>query len=281
MPSIRITARGPGSKQYQIQIPVGAYSAEQQQAITDSFREWIKSGKSKESFVVPAPVEVSTPGEVSKEEAPTKTPLAIPPGDVLSLTLPTNGGCSWLLIGSTRSGKSTAMVELWNKYFAKHTTMLMTLSSHADIYKPLAKKAVISPAFFPELVDEAMTINRQTKNHYPFCFIFDDMAMDGKNSGVMTKALTIGRNSQISVIYAAQRLEMMNPTGRTNTNYVCLFRLNTDSAIEDVIKTYLRSYLPPLPMLDLIRLYKEMTADHHFFFVNTLEDTVFHSKISA
>jgi hypothetical protein len=173
------------------------------------------------------------------------------------------------------------MVKLFETYFKKHLTILMTLSSHADIYKPLAKKAVISPEFFPELVDEAMTINRQTKNHYPFCFIFDDMAMDGKNSQVMTKALTIGRNSQISVIYAAQRMEMLNATGRTNCNYVCLFRLNTDSAMEDVIKTYLRSYFPPLPMMDLIRLYKEMTADHHFFFVNTLDDTVFHCKISV
>jgi len=99
--------------------------------------------------------------------------------------------------------------------------------------------------------------------------------MDGKNDQDMTKLLTIGRNSAMSAIICAQRLQMLNPSGRANCNYVCLFRLNTDSAIKDAIETYLRSYLPSgMSMNDAIRLYKETTADHHFFLVNTLEDTV-------
>jgi len=263
---------------------MGRYGDEQLMAITENFRSWIREGKPRELFKLPP---VDTPasgasGTAPPPETPATKPPLFPRTDILKIEMPTNGGCSFLLIGSTRSGKSTAMLKIYEKYFAKHITMLLTHSSHADIYKPLQKKAIVSPGFFPELVNEPMTINRQTKNHYDFCLIFDDLALDGKNDGDMTKLLTIGRNSGMSAIICGQRLTMMNPTGRTNCNYVCLFRLNTDSAIKEVVETYLRSYLPPgMPMTEMIRLYKEMTADHQFFFVNTLEDTVHLCKVDV
>lgn len=282
MPSVRITAKDMEGKQFTVSVPMGRYSDEQLMKITEDFRMWIREGKPRTLFKLP-PVDTASetsaavPPPASKEP----TPL-IPKGDVLKLEPPNNGGCSFLLVGSTRSGKSTAMLKIYEKFFKKHITLLLTHSSHADIYKPLQKSAIVSPGFFPELVNEPMTINRQTKNKYDFCLIFDDLAMDGKNDADMTKLLTIGRNSGMSAIICGQRLQMLNPTGRTNCNYVCLFRLNTDSAIKDVVETYLRSYLPPgMPMAEMIRLYKELTADHHFFLVNTLEDTIHLCRVDA
>ena len=281
MPSVRITVKGTDGKQYQKTIKMLSATSEETEAARTMFREHIAAGKPAKDFMYYplAQMPSGQPPAVIHEEAAaepsSKSMHSFPKGDVLKIEMPTNGGCSFLLLGSTRSGKSTAMLAVYEKYFKKHITMLLTHSSHADIYKPLQKTAIISAGFHPELVNEPMTLNRETKNHYDFCLIFDDLAMDGKNDQDMTKLLTIGRNSCMSAIICAQRLQMLNPSGRANCNYVCLFRLNTDSAIKDAIETYLRSYLPSgMSMNDAIRLYKETTADHHFFFVNTLEDTV-------
>jgi hypothetical protein len=73
---------------------------------------------------------------------------------------------------------------------------------------------------------------------------------------------------------------MLNSTGRSNINYVCCFKQNTESAIEDTIKTFLRSYFPKdMKITDMISMYKELTQDHNFFVIDTLNDEIFISKI--
>lgn len=280
MPSVRITVKGPDGKPYQKTVSFDTVTKEEVAVVRALFHTHIHEGKPVKEFHYHGKPSLTigtvAPSAVVPAPFPSAAvPSPFPSGDVCKIDMPTNGGCSFLLLGSTRSGKSTAMLAIYEKFFKKHITMLLTHSSHADIYKPLQKCAIVCPGFHPELVTEPMQLNRATKNCYDFCLIFDDLAMDGKNDHDMTKLLTIGRNSGMSAIICAQRLQMLNPSGRANCNYVCLFRLNTDSAIKDAIDTYLRSYLPPgLSTNDAIRLYKETTADHHFFLVNTLEDTV-------
>jgi hypothetical protein len=156
----------------------------------------------------------------------------------------------------------------------------MTLSKHAEIYAPMKKKALVASGFYPELISEPMKINRETENKYKFCLIFDDLAMDGKSDKAMTKLLTIGRNSGMSAIICGQRLQMLNATGRANINYILCFKQNTDTAVEDTVKTYLRSYFPVgMSISECCRMYKEFTQDHNFFIVDTLNDRCFLSKI--
>jgi hypothetical protein len=203
-------------------------------------------------------------------------------GDIADLDMPfEQGGISFAIIGSTRSGKSYAMRWIWDKFFKKHITILMTLSRQSDIYTPLKKKALISCGFFPELIAEPMKINRETNNKYKFCLIFDDLAMEGKTSEQMTRLLTVGRNHSASALICGQKLQMLNSTGRANVNYILCFKQITDSAIEDTIKTYLRSYFPPnMKLGEMCRMYKEATQDHNFFCVDTLNDRCFISKIA-
>jgi hypothetical protein len=292
--SYRCSAYAPDGKQIFKQISLKKYPLEQAELIGEIWRKHVMGGSNPTSFKMPLPVYAPSPGtgeviehvkdDSSSDEEVPKQSKAKPFASFVidSLEMPTNGGCSFLMIGSTRSGKSTAMLHIWEKFFKKHITMLMTHSTQADIYKPLAKAAIISPDFYRELVTEPMTINRETKNEYEFCLIFDDLAMTGKNDTEMTKLLTIGRNSNMSAIICGQRLQMLNPSGRANCNYVCLFRLNTDLAIKDVVETYLRSYFPVgMTVQEMCRVYKETTADHSFFFVNTLEDTVHICKIKV
>ncbi|MSX05023.1 MAG: hypothetical protein F2801_02315 [Actinobacteria bacterium] len=204
--------------------------------------------------------------------------LGLPFRKLDSIDLPANGGCSFGLIGSTRSGKSTAMIWLYEKFFSRHITVMTTGSIQADIYGPLRKQCAISPDFYPELIKESMLLNQKTKNHYPILHILDDM-LDGKNTKALSKLLTIGRNSALSTIICAQELTILNAIGRTNLNYICCFRLNSDIAVEKVVRNWLRHILPGKTIEDKCAAYKLLTQDHHFIVVDTLMDEVFHCKL--
>jgi hypothetical protein len=288
--TFRAYATGPDGKQRFKSISMKKYTPEEARVISEEWRQAVEKG---EEFVMPKPdpklrLAKLTSALPKMPEAPTvpdagagkSRPFTV--GDLDSLEMPEGGGCSFALIGSTRSGKSTLMLYLWEKFFKKHITFLMTYSRHADIYKPLKKSAIVATGYHKELIDHPMKINRETDNHYKFCLVFDDLSLAGKSDTEMTKLLTIGRNSGMSAIISGQRLEMLNPTGRTNVNFVCCMRLNTDTAIRDVIETYLRSYFPPgMSIAEMVKVYKEATADHHFFLVNTLMDEVSICKIKV
>ena len=276
MPTIKTTAYSPDGIQYSKSFNSNHYTKEELEEQILRFKQWIQSGKPHKEFKIIKTFKALNP--VNQIEA--KTPEHFERRPISSLTLPENKAMSFACIGSTRSGKSYALCHLWETIFKKHITILMTLSGHAEIYKPLCKKAVITDGFHTELIDEPMAINKATKNHYDFCLIFDDLALEGKTSEQMTKLLTIGRNSGMSAIISGQKMTMLSSTGRSNINYILCFKQNTETAIEDTIKTYLRSYFPKgMKIPDMISLYKELTADHNFFCVDTLNDLCFISKI--
>ena len=52
---------------------------------------------------------------------------------------------SFCLLGSTRSGKTTALNWILAKYFKQEINILMSDSLHAEIYKPLMKTVVPVP----------------------------------------------------------------------------------------------------------------------------------------
>jgi hypothetical protein len=275
MPSITISAYDPSGKQRSRRINSNHYTPNEVEEITKSFKQWVHDGKPHNEFKIKESV-----SGVVNAILPVPQKEHFERRKISSLELPENKAMSFACIGSTRSGKSYALCHLWETIFKKHITFLMTLSSHADIYKPLKSKAVITDGFHPDLIEEPMNINKHTKNHYDFCLIFDDLALEGKTSEQMTKLLTIGRNSGMSAIISGQKMTMLSSTGRSNINFVLCFKQNTETAIEDTIKTYLRSYFPKgMKMPEMIAMYKDLTADHNFFCVNTLTDECFISKI--
>jgi hypothetical protein len=95
------------------------------------------------------------------------------------------------------------------------------------------------------------------------------------------RLFTYWRNSRISGIITAQEISIMNSIQRSNINFILLGRLNSDMAIEKVIKSYLRSYFPKTMNLnDCIKAYKDLTSDHHFIVMDCINDDIFLSKIS-
>jgi len=266
--ALKISAYTPDKQLKTTSISLRKYTKEQAEEVAKGWREATQAGLPYTRPVFPR--DKMTVGEPFERK------------DISDIvgTLPTNGGISFAVIGSTRSGKSVMMCHLYQKYFKKHITILMTLSSQADIYGPMKKKAIISEGYNKQFIKQPMKLNHETNNKYNFCLIFDDLAMDGKNDMEMTRLLTVGRNSGMSAVICGQRLQMLNATGRANVNYICLFKQNTDTAVEDTIKTYLRSYFPSsLSIPEMCNMYKEMTQDHNFFCIDTLNDKCYVSKI--
>jgi len=190
--------------------------------------------------------------------------------------LPDNGGVSLCFLGSTRSGKTTFLKHLLDKYFDKHFKVLMSNSIHAPIYKDI-KDIVKSPVYFPKLVREGYDINKDTKNHYDFLYICDDV-VTSKFDKELLKLLAIYRNSNLSAIISIQSPILLNSATRGNLNYVLLGRMNSDEQIEKTIRMYLSSYLPG-KMTEKIRRYRELTEEHHWIVVDNMTGDVYRTKI--
>ena len=182
--------------------------------------------------------------------------------------------CSFALIGSSKSGKTTMLKYLINHYFKDDIKVLMSQSLQNDIYDSMKKSMSVCPGYAPDVIREMYRINKNTNNHYEFCVIIDDL-IGAKNDVQMTKLLCLYRNSGLSCCIIGQDSYMINATGRANVNHILLGYQNTDGRTEDNIKAYLRSYFPRWLTLDQkILLYKKLTENHCFLWLNNLENTM-------
>lgn len=201
---------------------------------------------------------------------------------VLNMPPVETGGCSIVMIGSTRSGKSTALKHVLDRYFSKHVGVLFSQSIHANAYKDMKYPLIAkSGAFDPVLIHDMYAINKETNNHYPFLTIIDDCPLI-KNDKELMKLATIYRNTGLSAIICVQNMSMLNPTTRSNINFVLLFKLNNTETIEKTIKGFLRGYFPPSWNYEhKISWYNKMTEDHHFIFIDCLNNTIQRCKIDV
>lgn len=189
-------------------------------------------------------------------------------------------GVSIVMIGSTRSGKTTILNYLYQKYFKDYVSTLFTNSRNSGSYKKIEKTSVCSDMYHSEVVKDMYKINHGTKNHYKFLCIIDDVT-DHKGEKETLKLFTIYRNSRISTILGAQATTLMSKTCRANINFVMLGRLNNDGEIEAVIKSYLTSLFPTnLYMAEKIALYRQMTSDYTWICIDMIGNDCFRFKLS-
>ncbi len=207
---------------------------------------------------------------------------SFPMKNVECLKLPSREyGISFLLMGSTRSGKSTMMNYIYENVFKHYICVLHTASAHSSIYEPLQKSCAIATDYHPELLAETYKINKHTDCKYEFVHFIDDV-VDKKNDAQLKKLLTIYRNSRISGVITGQSLTIFNNITRGNINYVFLGYLNSDASVEQCIKSYLISYFPKgMRMDDKIKTYREITKGHHFIVIDNIHGDVFRTKLTA
>jgi hypothetical protein len=204
------------------------------------------------------------------------------PAKRFSVTLPTNGGTSWALIGCSRSGKSTMMKYIYSEYFKKHITMMFSMNSHTDIYKDMSKDIIACDTYHSELIKEAHMINSLCGNKFDFCYISDDYVDNKiKNDPEILRLLTLYRNSGMSSIFSFQGRTLMNSCGRNQLNYICIFKQQTPKEWKCIIDEFLDMWLPmELSMPEKIQFCKEATVDHQFFFIDNINNECYISKLT-
>ena len=193
----------------------------------------------------------------------------------------TTGGCSVLMIGSGRSGKTTCLKHILDTYFKSHLGAIFSESAKAPAYSHMNYPLLpLSCVFIPDLMKASYHINMNTKNHYPFLYVLDDVPL-AKNDKQLLKLLTIYRNSNISGIVCVQSPTLLAPTVRSNFTFVCLFHNNTTEQTEAVIKGFLRGIFPPGWTYEhKIAWFKAQTDDHHFLLLNNLDGSIVRCKLT-
>jgi hypothetical protein len=200
----------------------------------------------------------------------------------LELPDPKTGGCSILMVGSTRCGKTTALKHILDTYFKKHIGAIFSESARAPAYQDMKYANLpLSSCFMPELIQDSYHINREIKNHYNFLYVLDDCPLV-RNDKQLTKLATIYRNSNISAICCVQDPTMLNTHTRGNFNFVMLFHQNTPSRTEIVVKNFLRGWLPTsMKLEEKMAWFQKTTEDHHFLLVDNLNGTLVRCKINV
>jgi len=206
--------------------------------------------------------------------------IQIPVVNLASIEMPNpKFGVSFVLCGSTRSGKTTILNYIYKKFFKNHISVLMSNSLNSDAYDMLKKTCVKSDFYHPEVLKEMYKINHATKNHYEFFAIIDDVP-DKREDPEMKRLMTIYRNSRISSIVCAQTATMISKMARSNINWVFLGRMNSSSEIERNIKDYLTGSLPTtMKMSEKIHLYKQWTSDYQWIVLDQINGHMFLTKL--
>ncbi len=196
-----------------------------------------------------------------------------------TLILDEGTGNTLFIVGSSKAGKSYALIKVYEEYYKedpKTISILFTDSPQSPHYKYLRKEGLIvcpEGGFNDEAQSLIMKIKAlQTKLDNPirFLLMFDDV-LNIRYSSIIQKALLVYRNSYISTIISIQYPNLLNKSMRANINNVFLFRFNSDETIEVAIKAFCGSYEPfiSLPSMEQkIKKYKELTMDHKFIYIN-------------
>jgi len=206
--------------------------------------------------------------------------IHLPVLNIGSIELPDSKfGCSFVLCGSTRSGKTTILNYLYKTHFKNHISVLMSNSLNSDAYDMLKKTCATSDFYHPEVLKDMYKINHATKNHYEFFVIIDDVP-DKREDPEMKRLMCIYRNSRISSIICAQTATMVNRMARSNINYVFLGRMNSSSESERNIKDYLTGHLPTtMKMSEKIKWYQQATANYCWIVLDQINGTMFITKL--
>ena len=203
------------------------------------------------------------------------------------LKLDPHTGNTIFLIGSTKAGKSTALMKIYDKYYAGDPNLisvLWTKNPQISLYRGHKRllKCGVWNSESEQLIKMEKRIQTRTNNEYKFLNIFDDI-LNLRNNQLLDDMIMTYRNSKMSSIISIQYSNKLDKCSRANMSNVLAFNLNTDEAIEVTIKTFLLGYTRRIglkTMEDKINWYKSMTRDHGFIYIKPAEDHVSFHKFN-
>lgn len=194
----------------------------------------------------------------------------------INLKLDAGTGNSTVLLGSSKAGKTTLMMQLFSKYYSgkDFISVLFAENAQIDLYKG-KKRLVQANCYEPGLIKMAHFIQKQTNNAYKFCFMLDDI-VDKRDDKTLKKLVLSLRNSDISSIVSLQYTNLLAKNSRANVNNIILFRFNNQEAIDLAINQFLKAHFRRLGVApdDMVDFYKSMTADHGFIYLHPASDSI-------
>lgn len=201
----------------------------------------------------------------------------------VDLKLDPNTGNSTLILGSSKRGKSTLLMYLFEKYYSNKNfiSILFSINAHIDLYKN-NKRLIKCKTFNKEtqkLIYKEKFINSKTNNKYEFINMLDDIIDIRFNKVVDDSILTL-RNSKISTIISTQYCNLISKSARSSANNVFLFGFNTNEAVVVAINMFLAPHFTKMgfnTLNDQIQLYNDITKDHGFMYLKPESgDLTFH-----
>ncbi len=201
------------------------------------------------------------------------------------LKLDKNTGNSVVLLGSSKAGKTTLLIKLFEEYFCSKDapsfksgfkqepiSVLFSVNMQAKIYQaPVFKKVIKVDKFEKEsdlLIKKMKKINAMNKNKFNYMIVLDDI-VDAKYSNVLNNLILTYRNSNFSSVISLQYPYLLSKSSRSSINQCFFGAFNTEESIEAVIKSFLGSQFARMGYTTLpaqIDLYRELTKDYHFLY---------------
>lgn len=209
---------------------------------------------------------------VGGRQGRTTTKTTIRTSSNINLKLDKGTGNTTCILGSSKKGKTTLLMKLYDKYYKKDITTLFSVNT--QIYK---KKGLIikEPDSIKEVIDAQLDIQKGTDNHYKFCDMFDDVINLKKD--IVNNLILTYRNSNISSIISLQYGFLLSKMIRANANNFIFFGFNSDEAIEDIIKLFFKSHFSKLgykKLAEQVDFYKKVTKNHGFIYLHPASDSI-------
>lgn len=192
----------------------------------------------------------------------------------VDIRLDPNTGNTMLLVASSKAGKTTIMMKIYEKYYEKYISILFAHNPQIAEYN--VKNLVKTDEFLPRIIEVMRQVAKVNKNKFNFLCMFDDM-LSLKTEGNVTDLFLSLRNSNISSIISLQYLNLMSKACRGNVNNILAGSHNSDENILVLIKCYLFSWMKKMGVTneaDMILYYRRLTADHGFIYIHPSSNTV-------
>jgi len=178
-------------------------------------------------------------------------------------------------IGSTGSGKTTLMKRIYQTVFEGEDfiTILFAVNKEAQIYKDFGRDVIRMEQFDERIPKMEKTIQKGTGMKYKFLNILDDQVdTSTKNNETLKKLVTSYRNSQIYTFLTLQDKVLLSSVNRGNLHRIFFMKMNSEEAIERIIRTYLSTFLGgrATTITEKIKLYAELTSDHKFIMLDSI-----------
>lgn len=192
-------------------------------------------------------------------------------------------GNSLLLLGSSKSGKTTLVCEIIKDLYdgKDFITTLFAANPQIDKYQHF-QNVLIAEGFTKDheaYIKSQQYVNKKTENKYPFCNVFDDQ-IDLRNSKLLANLILSYRNSMMSSIICLQGPKILTPACRSNMNGLICLWFNSEEMIYQILQIFIGDYFNRMgvPRQNYVTTYRALTRDHNYLYLHILSETLWSSR---